>query len=343
MVGEELSQDVSGPVDQERFTVIGSGIIGVLTAHALAEQGHDVEVISSQGKPASLDIDSTSSMAVGQFLPWVPAEHQDTLLGGLSIGEVTDFSRVFYSELASRPHETGVMALTNLELINSNSPWPDGLVEAMNARQEALSSPVSLTGSNGDPMDFDVGLTFDTFSINTRKTVAYLADQAERLGVRFKKARINLQDLDGLRGVIVNATGMGAASLDPTTKINEFKGHTFVVRPKDGHQIPKEAISVEDMVMMPREDGTVVCGALYIENPARPIPEEREADELFERLGETFRKTAPLVEGLEPDFLDNVEILFHSAGYRVEVEVPVSVLLPMRITKDYFMPMVSAD
>ncbi len=72
--------------------------------------------------------------------------------------------------------------------------------------------------------------------------------------------------------------------------------------------------------MMPREDGTAVCGALYIENPDRPIPEEKEAGELLARLGKIFHRAAGLVDGLEPDFLDNVDILVHQAGYRVEVE-----------------------
>jgi len=84
--------------------------------------------------------------------------------------------------------------------------------------------------------------------------------------------------------------------------------------------VPRQALSVEDIVMMPREDGTAVCGALYIEEPQRPIPEADEAQELFLRLRETFQKMAVMVDGLEPDLLDHVDVVVHSAGYRVEVE-----------------------
>lgn len=305
--------------DRAVFTVIGAGVIGLLTAQALAERGHDVTVVSKEGSP-SRETGSTSSIAIGQFLPWVPEDHQEVLLGDLSLEEVTDYSRNFYSELANNPHVTGVMELSNVELVSSSSPWPSDLPRVMRATDEQLDEPIELIGPAGEAIAYDTALTFNTFSINTRKTIGYLAERAKELGVKFEKREVTREELERLEGVIVNATGMGAAPLDPASLVKEFKGHTFVVRPKEGYFVPREALSVEDIIMMPREDGTAVCGALYLENPARPVPEAVEADELFARLRETFQKTADMVDGLEPDLLDNVDVVVHSAGYRVEVE-----------------------
>lgn len=317
-LAREQMIDIS-PDQQAQFTVIGSGVIGLLTAHALAKQGHNVTVLSSEGKP-TLNTDSTSAVAIGQFLPWVPEAHADSLLGDLSIGEVTEVSRGFYAELAQNPHETGVMPVRNIELVSSSSPWPAGLPEAMGASAEKLAEPINFPDPTGAEVPFDGTLTFDTFSINARKTVSYLAERAAQSGVKFEQRTLSAEELEGLEGIIINATGMGAGKFDRLQIVNQFKGHTFVVKPKEGHKLPREGFSIEDLIMLPREDGTAVCGALYIENPDRPIPEEKEAEELFDRLGQIFHKAAGLVDGLEPDFLDNVDILVHQAGYRVEVE-----------------------
>ena len=70
---------------------------------------------------------------------------------------------------------------------------------------------------------------------------------------------------------------------------------------------------------MPREDGTVIVGALYIEDPKRPVPEEAEAEELFRRITELTEKVAPLVPNLDPALIKNSQILLHSARYSVDV------------------------
>lgn len=307
------------PNEQARFTVIGSGVIGLLTAHALAEQGHDVTVLSREGKP-SMGTDSTSAIAIGQFLPWVPEEHAEALLGDLSLGEVTEVSRSFYEELAHNPHETGVMPVRNIEFVRSDIPWPAGLPEAMEATEQHLDEPVKFMDPSGDEVEFDTKLSFDTYSINTRKTVAYLADEAEKRGVKFEQRHISFDELEGLEGIVINASGMGAGKLDPSQIVKEYKGHTFILRPQEGHQAPTEALSVEDLIIVPREDGTVVCGALYIENPERPVPEEQEAQELLSRLGHLVGEADGHIAGLATDLLDNAVIVSHSAGYRVEVE-----------------------
>jgi D-amino-acid oxidase len=303
----------------ESYHVLGAGIIGLTTALVLAQEGHDVSVHSREGKPTET-ADTASGNACGQFLPWVPAEHAEALLDGVSLEEVTELSRNRYGKLAEAPHETGVMKISNVELLLKDGEWPKDLPEAMRAHRDVLDDTIPFSEPDGTTADCNIALTFDTFSINTRKTIAYLADQAEQAGVRFTKQTISPEDLEGLDGVVINAMGVGAPELDNAAESKNFKGHTFVIRPEQGY-MPTQALSVEDLIILPREDGTIVCGALYIADPERPVPEQAEAEELFERLGKLISAVADsgIVEGLKPDLLEHAEVLRHSAGYRVEL------------------------
>lgn len=320
---EPLSEDA-----RHTYTIVGSGVIGLMVAHELASEGHDVTVLSREGMPHAQS-DLTSANAIGQFVPWVPEEHAENVLGGVKLGEVTDFSRKFYEDLAAKPHETGVMPVHNKEIVDSKKHWSKDLQEAMRIEQEDLDEPILFPEPNGTTTPMDTLISFDTFSINTRKTLAYLAQRSANAGVKFTQRDLRHEDLAELDGIIINASGIGARDLDPSRKeiIKEYKGHTFVIKPPEG-KMPIEALSVEDLIFVPREDGTVVCGALYRENPERPLPEEDEAKELLERLGNVIEACAPLVEGLDPDLLEKSEVLLHSAGYRIEADGQGIVVAP---------------
>jgi len=318
----ETMTEHSAPIpDVQKYTVLGSGIVGLLTANVLAEQGHDVTVISKEGRPDN-QASNTSANAIGQFLPWVPEEHAETLLGDVDLAEVTDYSRQFYAELARNPELTGVMPIRNVELVQSVAPWPKGLPEAMAVIEEPLAEPVAFTDPKGEKVPFDTVLRFDTFSINARKAIGYLAEKAEKAGAKFVKAKFSKETMTELEGVVINATGIGAHEIDTVSQVNHFKGHTFVIKPRTGQQTPAEALSVEDLIIMPREDGTIICGALYIEDPARPVPEAEEAEALFSRLGAllTDVSDAGLVDGLSPDLIQGADIISHNVGYRVEAD-----------------------
>lgn len=315
---EIMAEKSNNELQSGRYNVLGAGVIGLLTAIELAREGHAVTVHSREGRPGS-GADSTSANAIGQFLPWVPTEHADSLLGGVSLQEVAEHSRGFYAEMAQEPHVTGVLELGNVELLPRDQEWPEGLPDAMHATEEKLEATIPFVDPDGEELACDTALKFNTFSINSRKTVSYLANKAEELGVEFNQKVISEEDLNELDGVIINAMGIGAEALDHT-EVNYFKGHTFVIKPQVGY-FPAQALSVEDLIMMPREDGTVVCGALYIEDPNRPVPEAREAKELFDRLGRLLDGVAStgIVDGLKEGLIENSEVLLHSAGYRVEV------------------------
>ncbi|HSW37811.1 MAG TPA: FAD-dependent oxidoreductase [Candidatus Saccharimonadales bacterium] len=312
-----IAAEQPAPSETGRFTVIGSGVIGLLVAHELVEQGHDVTVISTTGKPHE-HTTIASTAAVGQFLPWLPESHAKSSIGKLDLNEIVEGTRTFYEELAQDPHTSGVMEVENVELVNSSHPWPEDLSDVMVVTESTLVDPLTYVDPDGSEVELDTVYRFNTFSINTSKTVVYLADRAEKAGVKFKRQELKPEDLHQLDGIIVNAAGAGAVGFDPTNEVKNYKGHTFVMRPRAGYRIPKEALSVEDLIIMPREDGTLICGALRIEDPTRPIPERLEAEELKKRLAQLIRQASPLLDGLDPELLEHCDTLVHLAGYRVE-------------------------
>lgn len=314
MTGEEA---LAVPImdEQDHFTVIGSGVIGVLVAKTLVEHGHTVSVLSPEGKPGLQSGDSTSAVAVGQFLPWVPEGE----LNGISVDEAVSVGRNFYADLAGRPHETGVLAVDNIEFVNAQLPWPSGLPRAMDTQEKHLTNSIHVLDPSGELVAFDTSYTFPSFSINVRKTLAFLADEAEKVGVKFKKAKVTHEDFDELDGVVINAAGVGGSQFDETLTSQLVKGHTFRLAPHKGAPVLKQAISVDDLIIMPREDSTIVCGALYLPDPEKTLPEEAEATKLIERLSHLVREAHQQVEGLDPQLFEHSDILSHSAGLRVKV------------------------
>lgn len=277
-----------GPAkDGAKFNIVGSGIIGLLVAHELADHGHNVTILSGEGKP-NLDTDSSSSIAVGQFLPWLPEGHAQGVMTDMDLQEIVAGSEAFYEALAANPHETGVMRIENIELVGDDLEWPGELPDIMHVLETKLDEPVPFLAPDGTEATFDTTYTFNTFSINTRKTIAYLADRAEQAGVTFEKRKLTPDELHQLDGIIVNAAGMGASEFDATNEVKNYKGHTFLLKPKAGYQPPQQALSVDDLIIMPREDGTIICGALYIEDPEHPIPTEQEAEQLKKKIRKSY-------------------------------------------------------
>lgn len=297
------------------FTVLGSGVMGVLVAKTLAEHGHRVTVVSSEGMPSQESGDSTTSIAVGQFLPWVPEGE----IKGVLVQEAVEAGREFYNLLAQDPHTTGVMSLDNIEFVSVDAPWPIDLPEAMNVMEKTLDHPIEVLDPENNLVEFDTIYTFPTFSINVRKTLGYLAKEARNAGVQFVQQRVSSNELDSLDGVIINAAGPGSEEFDETKDVTLVKGHTFRLLPNKKSPQLLQAVSVDDLIIMPREDGTIVCGALYLPDPTNHLPEADEVASLIERLSHLVKTVSDEVDGLDPMLFSNSTILSHSAGLRVKV------------------------
>jgi glycine/D-amino acid oxidase-like deaminating enzyme len=286
-------------------TVIGAGVIGLLTAHELADRGYRVAVVSKEGKPDERSM-SASAAAVAQFLPWMPGKNCGEMHDVLSdLSSVVQTGKQFYTHLAQDPHKTGVMVVPNVELAGPKD-WPSELAEAMSAEVTELEHTIELPGQHDETYLAEVEYRFDTFSFNTGKTLEYLADTAAAKGVRFHKRTMrSLREAAELDGVVIDASGDGARELTGNNDIEYIKGHCITLRPEDGY-LPNEILSAFDLIMLPREDGTIRVGA-----------PRGEASDLLDRLAMFFHKAADRVHGLRPDLLDHCEILGPVSGYRV--------------------------
>lgn len=307
--GELGHQEVLKP--RPPVEIIGSGVVGLILARELAEQGAPVTVVSKNraGEPGS----TVSSIAVGQFLPFHMAEQTERN----SFAKDIDYSREFYNNLALNPEVTGVMRVHNVELFSEDKDWPPGLAEGMRAIKTELPEPVVLHGPNGESIYTHI-YSFDTFSINTGKTIGYLSEQAAAAGVQFEVRQITRPELLSAEKTVVDISGTGSKELSGNDELQFFKGHTIIYSPPADLPRLRTAISVDDLIIMPREDGTIVVGALYLERDTPfESPQESDALELFERIGELARVS---VDGfaMDPGQLLRPEyITAHAAGNRV--------------------------
>ncbi|RMI33255.1 NAD(P)/FAD-dependent oxidoreductase [Nocardia stercoris] len=297
------------------FTVVGAGVIGLLTAHELADRGYPVTVLATEGRPGAYT-GSTSSIAAAQFLPWVPPAHLESMRDGLqNLESIVSCGREFYGDLARRPGETGVMAVGNVELVGRDS-WPAGLAASMRVTETRLDAPIELPSGGGPPVTVTERYCFDTFSIDAVKALAYLAHDAARKGVEFRRRTVTADDLRELPGVVVAATGDGAQRLTGDPDLEHFKGHVVTLRPHRGY-LPDQILGADDLVVVPHENGTVRIGAPYYAPAGRSVPQRREAQDLLRRLPILLERVAHLAAGLRPDLLRHCDILYHSAGNRV--------------------------
>lgn len=306
-----------------QFTVVGAGVIGLLTARELARRGHRVRILAKEGRPGAYT-SSTSAAAVGQFLPWLPEGHENDLpteaVGGMD--SLVDCGRKLYGEMAHNSRLTGVSAVRNVELLTERGDWPAGLPAAMLVEATPLASPIGVPGpaESGSDLMVTRQYVFDTYSINTPKTLRFLASEAALGGVEFQRKDISPDELADIGGVVINAAGDGIKALTSQPGISYFKGHSITIKPERGY-LPQQALSVDDLIIMPREDGTVIIGAPYYPpQGSTPIPQKNEAAELVRRIDLLCTRAHHLVAGLRPDLMARSKVLYHTAGYRVSFD-----------------------
>src|SRR5206468_9088197 len=98
-------------VTRMEVTVVGAGVIGLVTAVTLEERGHTVRVVAAAYGEAT-----TSAVAAAVWFPYRAGPQDKVLAWGAR-------TRTWLEQLAGRP-ETGVDLLTAYEItLESDLPW----------------------------------------------------------------------------------------------------------------------------------------------------------------------------------------------------------------------------
>ncbi len=255
-----------------RVTVVGAGVIGLLSALALADE-HDVRIVAEHTGAAT-----TSARAGASFKPSSVDRSPpfDDLLAQ-SAAELRRWDRTGLSQRRAVSRTTHVEASSGPLTLDDHLHLVDDVTE--------------LHAADGDdiPGGYRHAVRYTTWFFDVPVTLRALADELHSAGVETEQRRV--EDLEELAAtaqadVVVNASGLGARQLVGDTALQPVRGQTALV---DHPDRDVTSISADGFYLYPRSDGLLVGGtatagswdrepdpevtALLLRGNARVLPE----------------------------------------------------------------------
>lgn len=288
-----------------RVTVLGAGVIGLLSALALADE-HDVRIVAEHTGPAT-----TSGRAGASFKP--SSVDRSPPFGELLERSAAELHRWDRTGLSQR---RGVSRITHVEA--SSAPLTPG------DHLHLVDDVVELHADAGDdvPGGYRHGVRYTTWFFDVPVTMRALADELRGAGVDVEQRRVGaLGELavPTRTDVVVNASGLGARRLVGDTALQPVRGQTALV---DHPDRDVTSISADGFYLYPRSDGLLVGGT------ATAGSWDREPDpEVTELLLRGNARVLPQLLTAQPRHVAVGLRPYREGGVRLEVdrglEVPV--------------------
>jgi D-amino-acid oxidase len=180
-------------------TVVGAGVIGLSTALALEERGHDVRVVA-----AATGAETTSAIAGAVWFPYRAGPPH-------AVTRWAARTRVWLEELARTTPEAGVDVLTGYEITpDATRPWWADAVEVARVPAPVAGAPDAWR-----------------FSAPRAEPAVFLPWLAARLRATVERRVVT--DLAAEPGVVVvNCTGLGARALVHDPEVVPLLGQILV-------------------------------------------------------------------------------------------------------------------
>jgi len=267
-------------------TVAGAGVIGLMSAHALAHRGHTVRIVARE-----VGDETTSGRAAASFKPstlprmgpypqlLLDSRHELDRWARSGFANAVGITEVAHIEASDRPLEPrdylGVMREVRHLSTGEGDHLPGGYAHAVAYRTYFFDVPVTLPAL--------------TDHVNVTHAVPIERAAIERL-----------EDLLTGSGqqVLVNATGLGARRLAADPAVIPVRGQTVLV---PGHDDTGTSVNADGYYAYPRSDGIVLGGtaehgvwdpepqpetiARIIAGNARVLPHLRAVEPLESRAG----------------------------------------------------------
>jgi D-amino-acid oxidase len=187
--------------------VIGSGVIGLTSAIALAEAGAKVRIVT-----AKLPHETTSHAAGAMW--------GSTFAGPAD--RVRRWAEVSRDELRAQADDprTGVRIARGMLVARTSSEGPPAF----------LFPGVRITRRNGAPDGYQAAFSLDVPVVDMPRYLDWLLSRFESAGgsVEVRTVRA-LADVAGEAGAIVNCTGIGARHLVPDAELRPVRGQHVIV------------------------------------------------------------------------------------------------------------------
>ncbi|MDH3246091.1 MAG: FAD-binding oxidoreductase [Saprospiraceae bacterium] len=272
--------------------VIGSGIIGLSTAHVLQEHGLKVKVISKD-----LPQSTTSWRAAAVWFPYK----------AYPLEKVLEWSRIsyhYYHNYLDRP-DTGVsmVSLRILESIDAAKEW-----------LEAVPSEVKEISGTSLPKGYQEAIEFQVPLVDTSYFLPYLLTTFLINGGEFEmKILRSVDDLDySEHDWVINCAGLGSRQLVNDEKMYPIRGQIVKVKAQPNlGWIAAEHGPLALSYVIPRKNEVILGGT------AEPGVEHCDIDpEETKRILERCKKLAP---GLNPAII-KVEVGLRPGRDEVRLE-----------------------
>jgi D-amino-acid oxidase len=241
-----------------RVRVVGAGIVGLAAARRIRESGHEVDVVA-----AEIGDQTTSAVAAALWMPYRALPEQEVVRwAALGLEVLTAMAT---------DTETGVDVRTGRELYREPTPDP-WWVDA--------APPLRRLDRTDLPAGFSDGIELTVPVVDTPIHLRWLVGQLDRAGVTF--TRRHLHDLDEAArevDVIVNCTGLGAATLVEDHDLHSVRGQVLLVE-QIGLQnwLLDETDPSNLTYVVPRRDTIVLGGTALVGDGNHEVrPETAEA------------------------------------------------------------------
>ena len=225
-----------------RVVVIGAGVSGLTAASELISRGASVEIWAKERHP------NTTSDVAAAF--WHPFLVEDT-------PRVERWAAVAYrrfSDFAERHPESGVRMVSVREFFSDEAAAPPWL-ERIEGHRVLTSAEL--------PSDRAAGRTFIAPVIETPIYLPWLERRLERAGCIFRRKHLTkIDDAFDSATHVVNATGMGAATLANDDSVRPMRGQVVRVHAPSPRLRPHVILDSGDplgpIYIVPRSDDVVI-------------------------------------------------------------------------------------
>ncbi|KAH8099776.1 nucleotide-binding domain-containing protein [Cristinia sonorae] len=283
--------------------IIGAGVIGLTIAHVLSTrfQGGVKITIVARDMPDDLTSQAFASPWAGAN--WSPFGYEEKSYKR----ELKTFNRFWDMQSTGLVHVVPYRIFVPDEPTDSDTrPYFKDLVRNFRPlSQEEL------------PEGMKAGVIFDTITVNPEEYLPWLKSQLSTFGVAFVRRKLHTlddaADLVGVKGVIINATALGARSLVGVEDkmVYPIRGQTIIAHApeiKECVALPLEGAGGDVTYMIPRPSphGHVLVGGTYQKNNWDTSVDFDTA----QRMWNTLLKFVPTLKS------NNTKVICHNVGLR---------------------------
>jgi D-amino-acid oxidase len=231
-----------------QITVIGAGVVGLSTALALEEQGHDVRVVA-----AATDDDITSAVAGASWFPYRVGPPE-------KVARWAAATRTWLDRIAD-DRAAGVDRVTGYEITADEGASPPTPWWA--AHIEVTRAPAPVTGA-------PLAWRFSSLCVEPARFLAWLAAR-----LRAPIERRSVDDLAGEPGdLVANCTGLAAHRLAGDDAIRPLLGQVVITEVGGvdrSHTVTDDRDPDAIFYMIPRRDELVLGGcSIALPHGAQP-------------------------------------------------------------------------